>query len=438
MAEAQTVTYDKEGANLIAVPDNIPTNTTIVKLSSNRLTVINSTGFSSLVNLKELSLNLNQISSIASDAFDNTRLTKLDLSHNPIQTVTFFAAIDRTLITLILKGCQISDTTWDLVIHYSKLNSLTLDDNQITAVPNVSNSANSLESLLLTGNPIEVIEAAKLDGCHKLKTLFLIYSPLTRVDGILKLNNLRNLYLQFNQLNQFPNLSYLQQLEILHLSENKISDIPNDCFANNSKLQEIYMSKNKISKMPNLDGARNSLTKLHMSDNSNITFIPTDYFKDCTKLTEIVLNGLSATAITFARSIGPSVEKLLLKEGKITDVPADIFHTASGMKQIDLEKNKISNFEISNIQYMPRLSTLRLQQNNMTKIGNASKYCNGVTCGSLNLYITENQIPCDYYMCWAKKQTSITVSRDACLGKLWVDLTLEDLPCPIGNVCLTL
>ena len=436
--EAQASKYEKIKVGLTTVPHDIPTNTTVAKLNGNSLTVITSSDFSHLVNLIELFLSSNEISSIASDAFNNTVLQKLVLSKNPIKTVQFFAGIDDTLTTLSMATCEISSATWDHVIHYSNLAELSLELNQITTVPNVTRSANSLAKLQLLGNQIKVLEAAKLDGCHKLQHLILSYNPTTHVDGLLKLNKLEKLELNDNMLNHFPNLSGLPELHTLVMSKSTFLNIPNDCFANNSKLNSLFLSKNNMNKMPNLDGARSSLEKLIMANNYNITVIPTDYFKDCTKLREITLNGLLVTSLAFGRSIGPSVGKIYMKGGILTDVPADTFPSASGVTEINLERHKISHFDMSNIQYMPLLTTIFLWKNNLTKIGNAYDYCKSKACSDLKIDVTDNQIPCDRHMCWAKRQTTIDVNRDPCpSGEDWNDLTLNDLPCPNGNVFLS-
>ena len=60
----------------------------------------------------------------------------------------------------------------------------------------------------------------------------------------------------------------------------------------------------------------------------------------------------------------------------------------------------------------------------------------------MEIDLSNNPIQCDKRMCWAKLNTTITVVRKACLGKQWVDVTVDDLACPPGKnfglLCFTL
>ena len=81
---------------------------------------------------------------------------------------------------------------------------------------------------------------------------------------------------------------------------------------------------------------------------------------------------------------------------------------------------------------MPHLERLSLSNSGLKKIGNATAYCRGAACTNLAISVRNSPLPCDKHMCWAKMNTSITLTRDDCLGKKWADVTLADLPCPPG------
>ena len=102
-----------------------------------------------------------------------------------------------------------------------------------------------------------------------------------------------------------------------------------------------------------------------------------------------------------------------------------------------MKRNSLmTKFDISNLKYMPSINLLDLSQNNLAKIGNATFYCHGSACTNLEILFDQNPIPCDKHMCWAKMNTSITVKRDSCLAKQWINVTLDDLPCPTGKCFL--
>ena len=186
--------------------------------------------------------------------------------------------------------------------------------------------------------------------------------------------------------------------------------------------------------MPNLNATKNTLRELSMGENKNIKSIPLGYFHGFNKLQNLGLKSNSIVSMSFVRSIGPSLKTFYMRGTKIIDVPADTFVNASGIVNLFMGNNfHMTKFEVSNIKYMPLLETLELSHGSLSKIGNATSYCRGSACTNLEILIDGNPIPCDKHLCWAKMNTSITVTRDNCLGRIWNNITLNGLPCPKGR-----
>ena len=435
-ADSRASTYRNSNAGLTSVPVDIPTYSKIVVLKQNALTIISAPDFSLLSALKQLFLNDNDITNISTNAFrNNTHLELLDLSGNPIKTVPFFMAIASTLKTLTMKNCEISNITWDQKIHYTGLVNLDLENNHLTAVPDMTKSSLTLKTLSLGSNNIEVLNPSKLNVCQQMGILVLRSNNMKSINGNLNLSNLRNLYLYNNLLTHFPYTSDLPKLQYITLYDNKIDSITND-FSNNQELTHLSLDKNRLSQMPNLDAVKDTLLDLRLSYSRNITSIPVDYFKGFTKLSHLELKGISETSISFARSFGPSLSYLNIRNSKITTVPAGTFVNATGLTTVDMSKNRINYFDISNIQYMPKLLKIYISRNALTTIGNAYTYCNGTSCTNLEIDLSHNLIPCDKRMCWAKFNATITVVMNNCIGKQWNDMTVHDLDC-IPSKCFS-
>ena len=72
---------------------------------------------------------------------------------------------------------------------------------------------------------------------------------------------------------------------------------------------------------------------------------------------------------------------------------------------------------------------LWLYSSSLTKFGDPYDWCKTTGCKGLKIHATQNQIPCDAFLCWAKFFSNITITLDDCLGKPWTDVTINDLQC---------
>ena len=429
-----STTYKNIGAGLTSVPTNIPTGSKGVELTTNALTSISATDFSHLSALSRLYLDHNNITSISADAFNNNlKLSRLYLSYNPIKTVPFFSALADVLILLHMIDCEISNATWDQEIHYPKLSSLYLEHNQLTDVPDLTKASATLRQLRMSYNRIEVLNTSKLNICTRLSSIRFDNNNMKLISGQLKLGSLSTLYLGNNLLVHFPNISEMTKIGALRIENNRFKSIPNNSFDNNNRLYNLWLFGNRLNHMPDLDGLKNSLWYLELYENTNITSIPDDFFNGFAKIIWVNLNGTSVTSLSFAKHFGPSLKYLYINKTQITTVPAGTFRNVTGLQRLHMAEGPITFFEMSNIQNMPNLKELYLHDNSLTKIGNAYTYCNGAACTNLKIDLSNNPIPCDKRICWAKLNTTITVVMNDCTGKQWSNVTVDDLACLKGK-----
>ena len=403
-----TTTYDNKSAGLTSIPVTADRQVRKIYLDGNDFTTISTTEFKDFGLLELLHMRDNKITSFSADAFKfNVFLREIDLSNNPIKTIPYFPDIDDTLKNLYLSHCEISETTWDLKVLYSNLEVLTLDNNQLRKIPDLTKPAAKLSELTLENNDI------------------------SNSSGMLLLPMLRKLLIQDNMLNHLPDLSQLPMLAILNIQNNQIQAIPNNSFINNNKLAWLSIENNGLSYLPDFDGAKNSIWLLGLGRHSKVTSIPSDYFSGFTKLNTLWIRNMSVTSSAFAKSIGPSVKSISMDRCKIAVIPADTFVNVASLRKLTISNNGLTHFDMSNLKYMPELQFLELNGNNLVEVENAYKFCRGVACTSLKLRLNSNPIPCDKNMCWAKENTTITVTKDACSsGKAWNNVVLDDLDCP--------
>ena len=181
--------YDGKEKGLTAVPADIPPNSAIVYLNSNRIPNVTSGVFSHLFRCTKLYLRSNQIAVIEPGAFTGLHILKdLDLAFNHIQL------IDSSMWT----GLQY------------------------------------LEFLGLNENYITTISPEAFSDLIWLKTLFFGNNYLNEINSNMwvGIRSLESLSLRANRLKDFPRhgISHMPSLETLYLSENQLRTLRADIF----------------------------------------------------------------------------------------------------------------------------------------------------------------------------------------------------------------
>lgn len=245
-----------------------------------------------------------------------------------------------TISTLVLSGCNLSDSTFLEESGLDNLVTLDLSNNNLTDVCFISNSYSGLMTLDLSYNPIDMASLSVVQNCFDLTEL--------NLSGI-----------------HFDDLSIVGQmrdLEILNLSDCGISDLSNGNLQAKD-MDILILSNNNISSLEPLKDlyiSDNEFEHINLSHNPITSFdgLPEQiYYEDFIAYdTQIIgdpsqaLKYLSTCSFdTVAINYIDGVENLKINDNLyIIDCPHDVNVTASGDSTYYLDvKNTMDSFDIT-------------------------------------------------------------------------------------------
>ncbi|XP_066298920.1 leucine-rich repeat-containing protein 15-like [Branchiostoma lanceolatum] len=245
---------DCSSRGLTSVPQDLPTDITMLTLEDNAITTLSQSDFSRYTSLTVLELSQNQISVIQNKTFNNlTSLTRLDLGANQLTNLPadIFVGLGN-LQELYLQDNQLTSLSSDTFEGLGNLQTLYLYQNQITNLPTgIFVGLGNLQTLLLSINQLTSLSADIFVGLGELETLYLHHNQITNLpaDIFVGLGNLQILLLYQNQLTNLPadlfvGLSYLKRLD---LRWNSIHSIEAGMFNDTTKLRILDLGYNSIS-----------------------------------------------------------------------------------------------------------------------------------------------------------------------------------------------
>ena len=164
------------------------------------------------------------------------------------QTISYHWAIYKARIShrLNLDGYGIKNP--DDLNHLRHLFRLSLNNNQLTDIPDSQNIAWMLQELHLNDNQIATIpNGLNSDPHHEIT--FRDYGPAKNVRTVATTYRfffLRRLYLNNNQIQAIPNDFQLRRLEILSLNNNRIQAIDLHVLDQLPNLQELHVDQNYL------------------------------------------------------------------------------------------------------------------------------------------------------------------------------------------------
>uniref|UniRef100_A0A8C2E2U4 Leucine-rich repeats and immunoglobulin-like domains protein 2 n=1 Tax=Cyprinus carpio TaxID=7962 RepID=A0A8C2E2U4_CYPCA len=295
---------------------------------------------------------------------------RLSLNQNELTAVPFLGDASSNITVLSLVHNRISEVVAEQLLPYSSLESLDLSSNSISELKAGSFPPMQLKYLNLSKNKISSLEP----GCFgNLSSLL-----------VLKINQ--------NRLSLLPDKVFtLSQLQVLELRRNRIRVVESLIFKELKALKSLKMQRNGITKM--MDGALfglenmeeleleyNNLTELnkgwlyglHMLrilrvNQNNIGLIRADAWEFCHRLEELDLSFNHLSRLEDWVFSGLSLlQSLNLGDNQITHLGEGVFSGLANVRTLDIRNNEIS-LAIEDLVGMfvglKRLNSLVLQNN---------------------------------------------------------------------------
>ncbi|KAM6928381.1 leucine-rich repeats and immunoglobulin-like domains protein 1 [Xenentodon cancila] len=316
---------DCGGLALAAAPPDLPHRTVSLNLSHNKLTSIDAEAFANLINLRELRLDHNELTSIPDLGQAAFKVVSLYLHHNKIRSID-------------------GRRTRDLV----SLETLDLSNNDITELRGSCFPAGlQIRDLYLGNNKISVLDLGALD--HLGSTLQVLRLSRNRISQIpiraFQLPRLTQLELNRNRIRQIEGLTFqgLSSLEVLKLQRNSISKLTDGAFWDLAKMKVLHLDANNLTEVNSgsLYGLT-SLTQLFLSNNS-IARINPDGWKFCQRLRELNLSYNNLTRLDEGSlSVLGDLHALRLGHNSISHINEGAFRGLKAVRVLELDHNDIS------------------------------------------------------------------------------------------------
>ncbi|XP_035512646.1 toll-like receptor 13 [Morone saxatilis] len=319
---------------LINVTCTIPTMSTL-KFRRNKLSFISSSLFHLCINVTELDVGENKITTIEEEAFRSMkRLRILTLSHNKLSSVPAATKNIPTLAELDLSSNNITGLKCSDFANLTKLRQLNLYLNRITTLDKcVFKDLKQLEVLKLQNNRI-----SKLNSAFKY------------------LQSLKQLRLNGNKISTIKHREFmgLRSLQNLSLHDNQIKTLKNGCFIGLTNLTDIQLQSNDI-RTEEINGAFNDLIKLRRLDLRN-NHIKYDSSSALSSPPFSELSHLETLAIPAQHSRGKAhlpcnilqgLTNLLVfntRNSQLLSLPRDMFNYTPQLQTLDVSSNDFVDF----------------------------------------------------------------------------------------------
>lgn len=217
----------------------------------------------------------------------NHGVTKVDLSRNSLQKLSFQISSIKRLKELVLDHNQLSSLPWEIGL-LPNLTTLQLNYNKLTTLPQEIDQLHQLTSLSIEGNQLESLPLS----ITRLPLTYLNVSQNQLGDLPLELSQLQGLKTLDVSRNRFtsfpPPIFTLTQLSTLLISGNKIETVPSE-IQNLKSLEMLNVGWNSLTCIATEIAYLPKLEQLTLQGNKNLQHVPLE-LQSCLNL--IVLNTL--------------------------------------------------------------------------------------------------------------------------------------------------
>ncbi|XP_030853104.1 platelet glycoprotein V-like [Strongylocentrotus purpuratus] len=284
---------------LRSVPQDLPSNTTLLDLSINLITTLYDESFTYLPDIITLALRRNQLSVIEEGAFGHLgNLKQLILERNRLMSLPAgLLSSNRLLSVLLLGRNKLSSIPTNALPLSDNINLFDLTNNNISFIK--PSDFTPLQNYLARNNIIDIEKSTTITFPF-LEYLDLSFNRITEIKKSLVRLDLSGNYLDmlapgtFNPLKRLeilllshssikvliPSVFHsLTSLTKLDLRDNEISALPGDLFQSQSRLVVFYITNNRLDSIPKtLFNRSQSLHHLFMQRNRITTIEPGTIF----------------------------------------------------------------------------------------------------------------------------------------------------------------
>lgn len=284
---------------------------------------------------------------------DTTGLTTIILKDNQLKPIEGPFLYVNTLLNLDLACCRIR-----------------------TLSPQFFFNVRNLNTLDLSGNPLDKIQSGIFDPLKSLKHLFLNNCKITYIyfDAFKDLGYLTALDLGENNLKNQVDwtiaLNPLGNLQHLDVRKSNISRLDEYSFSNNDLLRSLVLTENELSD-DNIDiTLGKNIAKLYFLDLSYCNLrgpLFANAFDHATELHTLILSGNKLISEYLAEALFPLVKlvKLSIKDCELIMFPSNSVHNFTNLKELDISKNKL---DITYLCLVDSLEHLNMGFNNLERI----------------------------------------------------------------------
>lgn len=232
-------------------------------------------------------------------------------------------------------------TSVEGIQYFTNINTLWLQENQITDIPESVENLTNLMYLYLHSNKISNIPES-IGSLTKLKMLDLGDNQITSIpESIGNLTQLENLTLNNNALLSLPeNIASLTKLSNLEINGNQLTMLPSD-IGNLTNLKILYAYDNELTALPTSIGNLTSLERLNVKNNK-LTSLP-ETMSNLPNL--LILDAQNNQITALPENIGefPLLRFFYLQNNEITSLPESVGAFAN-LRELNLQGNHLTTF----------------------------------------------------------------------------------------------
>lgn len=258
--------------------------------------------------------------------------------------------------------------TFILLSKLSKLNKVSLFDNDVKSYPDEIGIINQLNTLWIGYDPIESLPPT-ICQLKNLKELMITRCPKVNLRNILiqliELDSLQELDLSEDSLKTLPiEIGNLRQLKKLMLDNNMLTEVP-DGVKKLSSLEYLRLFSNKINNIDLIPGDLRMLNKIDLCYNK-FTEFPVQ-LAAIENLENIVMWYNNIENIPKGISEIRNLKRLNLEHNNINELPNE-FYSLSNLETLDLSENFLNDSTFIHLIQLKQLKELDLDRNDISEI----------------------------------------------------------------------